>query len=114
MNLTVKIKIIGGFTIIAVFLIATSLISLWNLGTIEESTVQQSELAIPTLKGSNKLANTLTQIGNLTLRGYYQTELSPLNSNLASYNEDKEGFTQELKKLKAVVLARMFLCISIH
>jgi methyl-accepting chemotaxis protein len=103
MNLTVKIKIIGGFTIIAVFLIATSLISLWNLGTIEESTVQQSELAIPTLKGSNKLANTLTQIGNLTLRGYYQTELSPLNSNLASYNEDKEGFTQELKKLKAVV-----------
>ncbi len=103
MNFTVKIKIIGGFTIIAVFLIATSLISLWNLDTIQESTVQQSEVAIPTLKGSNKLANTLTQIGNVTLRAYYQTELSPLNVNLASYNEDKEGFTQELKQLKAVV-----------
>ena len=55
------------------------------------------------MKGSNKLANTLTQIGNVTLRAYYQTELSPLNVNLASYNEDKEGFTQELKQLKAVV-----------
>ena len=103
MNFTVKIKIIGGFTIIAVFLIATSLISLLNLGTIKESTVQQSEVAIPTLKGSNKLANTLTQIGNVTLRAYYQTEYTPLSANLASYSQDKEGFSKELKKLKGVV-----------
>jgi len=103
MNFTVAMKIIGGFAIIAVLLVITSVISLLNLGTIKESTVQQSEVAIPTLKGSNKLANTLTQIGNVTLRAYYQTELSPLNVNLSSYNEDKEGFTQELKQLKAVV-----------
>jgi methyl-accepting chemotaxis protein len=103
MNLTVAIKIIGGFTIIAVLLVITSAISLRNLDAIHDSTVQQSEVAIPTLKGSNKLANTLTHIGNVTLRGYYQTEYTPLSANLASYNEDREGFTQELKKLKAVV-----------
>ncbi|MFT5298059.1 MAG: methyl-accepting chemotaxis protein [Colwellia sp.] len=103
MNFTVAMKIIGGFAIIAVLLVITSVISLLNLGAIQDSTVQQSEVAIPTLKGSNKLANTLTQIGNVTLRAYYQTELSPLNGNLASYNEDKEGFTQELKNLKSVV-----------
>jgi methyl-accepting chemotaxis protein len=103
MNFTVAMKIIGGFAIIAVLLVITSVISLLNLGAIQDSTVQQSEVAIPTLKGSNKLANTLTQIGNVTLRAYYQTELSPLNGNLASYNEDKEGFSKELKKLKGVV-----------
>jgi len=103
MNFTVAMKIIGGFAIIAVLLVITSVISLLNLGTIKDSTVQQSEVAIPTLKGSNKLANTLTQIGNVTLRAYYQTELSPLNDNLSSYNENKEGFRQELKKLKTVV-----------
>ncbi len=103
MNFTVAMKIIGGFAIIAVLLVITSVISLLNLGTIKDSTVQQSEVAIPTLKGSNKLANTLTQIGNVTLRAYYQTELSPLNDNLTSYNENKEGFRQELKKLKTVV-----------
>ena len=86
MNLTVAMKIIGGFAIIAVLLIITSAISLLNLNTIQDSTVQQSEVAIPTLKGSNKLANTLTQIGNLTLRAYYQTEYTPLSANLASYN----------------------------
>jgi len=103
MNLTVAMKIIGGFAIITVFLVITSIISLMNLNTIHKSTLQQSELAIPTLQGSNKLANTLTQIGNLTLRAYYQTELSPLNDNLSSYNSEKNGFASELKKLKSVV-----------
>jgi methyl-accepting chemotaxis protein len=103
MNLTVAMKIMGGFAIIAVLLVITSAISLWNLNIIKGSTVQQSELAIPTLKGSNKLANTLTQIGNLTLRAYYQTELTPLNNNLTAYNQDKDDFTTELKKLKQVV-----------
>jgi methyl-accepting chemotaxis protein len=103
MNFTVAMKIIGGFAIIAVLLVITSVISLMNLGTIQESTVQQSEVAIPTLKGSNKLANTLTHIGNVTLRAYYQTEYTPLTANLASYNQDKEGFSKELKKLKGVV-----------
>ncbi|MBA6363187.1 methyl-accepting chemotaxis protein, partial [Colwellia sp. BRX8-8] len=103
MNLTVAMKIMGGFAIIAVLLVITSAISLWNLNIIKGSTVQQSELAIPTLKGSNKLANTLTQIGNLTLRAYYQTELTPLNSNLTAYNQDKDDFSTELKKLKQVV-----------
>ena len=103
MNFTVAMKIIGGFAIIAVLLVITSVISLVNLGTIQDSTVQQSEVAIPTLKGSNKLANTLTQIGNVTLRAYYQTEYTPLSANLASYNQDKEDFSKELKKLKGVV-----------
>ena len=103
MNLTVAKKIIGGFTIIAVLLVITSAISLMNLNTIHQSTLQQSELAIPTLQGSNKLANTLTQIGNLTLRAYYQTELIPLNNNLSSFNSEKSGFAAELKKLKTVV-----------
>ncbi|MBA6370807.1 MULTISPECIES: methyl-accepting chemotaxis protein [unclassified Colwellia] len=103
MNLTVAMKIMGGFAIIAVLLVITSAISLWNLNIIKGSTVQQSELAIPTLKGSNKLANTLTQIGNLTLRAYYQTELTPLNNNLTAYNQDKDDFSTELKKLKQVV-----------
>jgi methyl-accepting chemotaxis protein len=103
MNLTVAMKIMGGFAIIAVLLVITSAISLWNLNIIKGSTVQQSELAIPTLQGSNKLATTLTQIGNVTLRAYYQTELAPLSANLASFNQEKEAFSTELQKLKTVV-----------
>tara|TARA_B100000809_G_C15136418_1_gene530821 strand:- start:2905 stop:5013 length:2109 start_codon:yes stop_codon:yes gene_type:complete len=103
MNLKVSTKIMGGFATIVVFLVTTSVISLMNLNTIHDSTVQQSELAIPTLQGSNKLANQLTQIGNLTLRGYYQTESKPLNDNLTSFNSAKNNFNKELKELKKIV-----------
>ena len=103
MKLTVAIKIIGGFTIISILLLVSSIFSLVNLNTISESTIKQSELAIPTLKGSNSLANQITQIGNLTLRAYYQSELLPLNNNLSSYNEAQDSFTNELKQLKRVV-----------
>jgi methyl-accepting chemotaxis protein len=103
MKLTVKMKIIGGFTIISILLLVSSIFSLVNLNTISESTIKQSKLAIPTLKGSNSLANQITQIGNLTLRAYYQSELLPLNNNLSSYNEAQDSFTQELKQLKRVV-----------
>jgi len=103
MNLTVATKIIGGFTIISLLLIITSGISLVNLSTINDATIQQNELAIPTLKGSNKLANELMQIGNFTLRGYYQKELSPLNNNQQAFNGANENFTAELKKLKVII-----------
>ena len=103
MNLTVAMKIIGGFAIISLLLIITSLISLNNLNNINTATSTQSELAIPTLSGSTELANELTKIGNLTLRAYYQTELSPLSNNLASYNELNSSFSNNLKKLKIIV-----------
>lgn len=103
MKITVAQKIIGGFTIISILLLLSSVFSLINLNTISESTVKQSELAIPTLKGSNSLDKQIAQIGNLTLRAYYQTELSPLNDNLAAYNQAQQSFTEQLKQLKRVV-----------
>ena len=103
MKLTVAMKIIGGFTIISLLLILTSVISWNSLDTIGDATKQQNELAIPTLKGSNKLANDLTDIGNLTLRAYYQTELSALAENRTAFDNDKADFKSQLKNLKNIV-----------
>jgi methyl-accepting chemotaxis protein len=103
MNLTVAMKIIGGFAIISILLVITSAISLVNLSTIQDATSQQSELAIPTLKGSNKLASELMEIGNSTLHGYYQIELSPLDNNLQDFNNANSNFVAELKKLKVII-----------
>jgi methyl-accepting chemotaxis protein len=103
MNLTVAMKIMGGFAIISILLILTSVISLLNLNTISDSTQQQSQLAIPTLKGSNKLASELGQMENATLRGFYQSELSLLEENLNSYKAINSQFTPEFKQLKTLV-----------
>ena len=87
MNLTVAVKIIGGFTIIAILLVITSISSLLNLNTVHNSTTEVSELAIPTLAGSNQLTVELTQMGNLALRGYYQEELEPLANTKQAFEQ---------------------------
>jgi len=106
MNLTVAIKIIGGFSIIVLFLIATSFISLNNLSTIQSSTTDQNKVAIPTLKGSNKLATQLSEIGGLTLKGYYKSELTPLAEELGRFESAQTAFSTELKSLQNVVKSK--------
>ncbi|GHE92047.1 HAMP domain-containing methyl-accepting chemotaxis protein [Thalassotalea profundi] len=105
MNLTVAMKIIGGFAIISILLVLSSVMSYVNLNTIEKATSTQNELAIPTLKGSNLLASDLFAIGGLTLRAFYQTELVELNKNKESYKEFQTSFTSGLKDLTVVVQA---------
>ncbi|TYK67181.1 methyl-accepting chemotaxis protein [Colwellia echini] len=104
MNLTVAVKIIGGFAIISLLLIIISVISLSNLSTISESTHQQNTLAIPTLKASNKLALELSQMTYLSLRGYYQTDLQVLARELKEYENTETQFKQRLAELKDIVV----------
>ncbi|MBU2870267.1 methyl-accepting chemotaxis protein [Colwellia sp. E2M01] len=103
MNLTVAVKIIGGFATISILLILISSISLSNLSTISDSTLQQKTLAIPTLKASNKLSLELNQMTYLTLKGYYQSDLARLAVELKDYNNTADQFTQILSELKNIV-----------
>jgi methyl-accepting chemotaxis protein len=80
-----------------------------NLDTISESTEKQNTLAIPTLKASNKLALQLSQMSNLTLKGYYEENLSLLAQELTEYQNIDKLFTEELSSLKQVVSAEQAL-----
>ncbi|TWX64364.1 methyl-accepting chemotaxis protein [Colwellia demingiae] len=103
MNLTVAMKIIGGFTIVSIFLIVISGISLVNLNTIQESTKKQNELAIPTLMGSTELKNKLTRLGDLVLLGYYQTNLAQLSEHKKEFKSAQSHFESAQNKLKIIV-----------
>ncbi len=103
MNLTVAMKIIGGFAIISILLILSSASSLMNLNTISDSTTEVSNLAIPMLKESNGLAIELTQMGNLVLKGYYQNKIPPLDQNKKTFVKSKAVFNDTLKRLSGIV-----------
>ena len=103
MNLTVAVKIIGGFAIISILLVTTSLISLSNLKTVNTATLQQNELAIPTLKGSNALTHKISKMSNLTLKGYYEKKLDQLAKGLSEYKTIETQFQNQLSQLKTIV-----------
>ena len=103
MNLTVAIKIIGGFTFIAILLVITSISSLLSLNTIHDSTNRVSGLAIPTLADSNELTIEITKMGNLVLQGYYQSDLAALESNKSAFQLRNENYSKTLKSLKALL-----------
>jgi methyl-accepting chemotaxis protein len=103
MNLTVAVKIIGGFAIVLVFLIITSGISLLSLSTIQDSTNKQSELAIPTLMISSELNNKLALVGNVIILSYYQTDISQLIKQRKEFELTQSNFESVLDKLKSVV-----------
>jgi methyl-accepting chemotaxis protein len=103
MNLTVAVKIIGGFLTLAVLLIITSLFSLLNLNNIHDSTTKVSELAIPTLKESNYLAVELISMGNLALKEYYQQDIVLLEKNKNEFNNQVKKFDDTLRNLKVIV-----------
>jgi len=113
MNLTVAVKIIGGFAIISSLLIIISIISLFNLSIISESTQRQSTLAIPTLKASNKLALEISQMTNLTLKGYYQTDLILLAKELKNYKETEDKFSQQFSELEQIVATEQNLLVNL-
>jgi len=114
MNLTVAMRIIGGFSIILILLVATSVTSWLSLSTISDSTKQQNQLAIPTLKGSNQLTLELNQMANFTLKGFYDTELVTLNENLQSLYTVNSKFVPALKNLKALVKAEHKLITNLN
>ena len=60
-----------------------------NLNNIHTATLKQSELAIPTLKGSNSLALEISKMSYVTLQGYYQSDLQVLATNLNKYKSTK-------------------------
>jgi methyl-accepting chemotaxis protein len=103
MNLSVVFKIIGGFTIVSTLMVVTSVFSLSSLDTIEMSTVEVREIAIPTLTDSNQLMVQLTQMGNLTLRAFYQQNLAPLEENRLAFASADDKFNVVLKKLAKLV-----------
>ncbi|GLX82840.1 methyl-accepting chemotaxis protein [Thalassotalea eurytherma] len=103
MKLTVAMKIIGGFTILSLLLVITSLMSIMNLDTISDSAKQQNELATPTLQGSNELATAIAKMGNVTLKAFYQSDLESINANKTEYQAIEDRFTKTLKRLKSTV-----------
>jgi methyl-accepting chemotaxis protein len=103
MNLTVKIRVIGGFAIISLLLVLLSIISLVSLNNIESATQEVSELALPTVGSSNSLKASFNNMGRLTFEAYVTTQQSELGEKRDAFDISRNNFMQELSDLRSIV-----------
>eukprot|EP00232_Nephroselmis_pyriformis_P020974 CAMPEP_0182867736 /NCGR_PEP_ID=MMETSP0034_2-20130328/8893_1 /TAXON_ID=156128 /ORGANISM="Nephroselmis pyriformis, Strain CCMP717" /LENGTH=540 /DNA_ID=CAMNT_0025000111 /DNA_START=28 /DNA_END=1647 /DNA_ORIENTATION=+ len=103
MNLTVKIRVIGGFAIISFLLVLLSIISLVSLNKIESATQEVSDLALPTVGGSNSLKASFNNMGRLTFEAYVTTQQNELGEKRAAFDTSRQNFNQELSELRSIV-----------
>lgn len=103
MNLTVAMRVIGGFAIITLLLFVVSISSLVNLSDVDSATEEVNTLALPTLQGSSALKVSFVNMGRITFEAYYETELSGLDDALQRFSSSRKDFEAQLKQLKQSV-----------
>ncbi len=103
MNITVAIRIIGGFATISILLFVISITSLVNLSSINNASDEVIDLAIPTLVKSDQLKILLSQVNALTYKGYYEQDATQLEQYKVQFTEYEQQFQTELQSLKQIV-----------
>lgn len=103
MNITVALRIIGGFTTISVLLFVISITSLVNLSNINDASDEVIDLAIPTLVKSDQLKILLAQVNTSTFKSYNEVERQRLLEEEQRFNKLELDFQKDLKELQQVV-----------
>lgn len=103
MNLTVANRVRGGFAIISILLIVIIISSITSLSSIDSATEEVNSLAIPTLKGSNKLKVSFMTMGRITLEAFYEKDENELETKHQAFESNKSSFEKELGTMRSVV-----------
>ncbi len=103
MNITVAMRVFGGFAVITLLLFFVSLFSWTNLSSINSAVLDFNRLAIPTLNSSNQLKISFVSMGRATFEAYYEQDSTALDEKLQRFDTNKRQFEEELKTLKGVV-----------
>ncbi|MEQ3652819.1 MAG: methyl-accepting chemotaxis protein [Glaciecola sp.] len=103
MNLTVAMRVIGGFSVISLLLVVLSGISLYNLNEVDSATEEVSQLALPTVGGSNSLKASFLNMGRLTFEAYVIVNQEELKEKQTAFELSRTNFESELSDLRKVV-----------
>lgn len=103
MNLTIAVRVIGGFTITAALLLFLGINSVRVLNGISESTSQVNQVSVPALDASGKLQQKFVEMSKTTLMEYYAENEQEVQASLRDFNAESGEFAADLKLLKSIV-----------
>jgi methyl-accepting chemotaxis protein len=104
LNLKVSHKVYLGFGTIVVLLVASSLISIFDLGFMIKSGRQVKDIAVPVQKQSNQLQISLLKQAKSSNMIFNNTSLSQIAANEKKFVEDTQRFEQQYQQLVPLVV----------
>ena len=103
MNLTIAMRVIGGFAITSTLLLFLGVNSVTVLNGISESTAQVNQVSVPALDASGKLQRKFVEMSKTTLVEYYAKSEGEGNASLQQFNSEAEEFKADFKLLRSIV-----------
>jgi methyl-accepting chemotaxis protein len=103
MKITVAMRVIGGFVVISLLLIALGASSIWSMNRIGGASQELSTLALPTVAGSSDLKASFLNMGRLTFEGFVNDEKDVITEKQSQYQEARVNFGETMDKLRGVV-----------
>ena len=103
MNLTVKARIILGFVTISVLLVIISMVSLFNLRSLQNDVAEVNTVAVPTVTGSNTLKASFLNMGRLVFEAYVSDDLATVGEKQEQFSQASQTFNNTYKALASTV-----------
>ena len=103
MKITVAMRVIGGFTVISLLLIALGISSIRSVTSIGDASQELSNLALPTVASSSDLKASFLNMGRLTFEGFVSNDKTKVIEKQGEYAQGKENFNDIVTKLQGVV-----------
>lgn len=103
MRITVAMRVIGGFTVISLLLIALGISSIRSVSNIGAASEELSLVALPTVASSSDLKAAFLNMGRLTFEGFISNNKVNVEEKKAAYVDASVNFDTTFAALKDVV-----------
>lgn len=117
MNLTVALRIVGGFGVISLLLLFIGITSYSKLSTIRDSTSLVNTISIPALENSAVLQSEFVKMSKISLQAFYTEEVKKVSTLETQFATEKALYDAASTSLQSVVaeepeLANSFKLVS--
>lgn len=103
MKLTVKLRVVGGFSIITLLLLFIGLTAYTQLSSISESTAEVNTISIPALENSALMKSEFVLMSKSSLQAFNAQEQSQITALRQQFNTEQQAYQTAASQLNTAV-----------
>lgn len=103
MKLTVKLRVVGGFSIITLLLLFIGLTAYTQLSSISESTAEVNTISIPALENSALMKSEFVLMSKIALQAFNAADQAQISSLRQQFNTEQQAYQTAAGQLSSAV-----------